>query len=56
MYRRLKHLQRQLELLDVQEEYIKDEQKNLKRELLRAQVRRKRLRQLSLTRSGGRRR
>lgn len=39
LYRKLKTLQRQLELLEVQEEYIKDEQKNLKRELLRAQVR-----------------
>jgi 26S proteasome regulatory subunit T3 len=30
-------VQRQLEFLGIQEEYIKDEQKNLKREILRAQ-------------------
>ncbi|KAJ0978422.1 hypothetical protein J5N97_013896 [Dioscorea zingiberensis] len=39
-YGRLKSLQRQLEFTDIQEEYVKDEQKNLKRELLRAQVKR----------------
>uniref|UniRef100_A0A7I4D2L4 AAA+ ATPase domain-containing protein n=1 Tax=Physcomitrium patens TaxID=3218 RepID=A0A7I4D2L4_PHYPA len=37
LYTRQKLLQRQLEFVDIQEEYIKDEQKNLKRELLRAQ-------------------
>ncbi|XP_062119418.1 26S proteasome regulatory subunit 6B homolog [Humulus lupulus] len=37
LYSRLKSLQRQLEFIDIQEEYIKHEQKNLKRELLRAQ-------------------
>ena len=35
LYIKLKNLQRQLEFLAIQEEYIKDEQKNLKRELLR---------------------
>ncbi|CAJ1960610.1 unnamed protein product [Sphenostylis stenocarpa] len=34
LYSRLKSLQRQLEFIDVQEEYVKDEQKNLKREYL----------------------
>ncbi|KAF1002619.1 hypothetical protein AG4045_008776 [Apium graveolens] len=37
LYSRLKSLQRQLEFIEIQEEYVKDEQKNLKRELLRAQ-------------------
>ncbi|KAL5073562.1 hypothetical protein RYX36_012546 [Vicia faba] len=37
LYSRLKSLQRQLEFIDIQKEYVKDEQKNLKRELLRAQ-------------------
>jgi hypothetical protein len=32
----LKSLQRQEEFLDIQEEYIKDEMRNLKRELIRA--------------------
>jgi 26S proteasome regulatory subunit T3 len=35
-YTQLKVLQRQVEFLDIQEEYIKDEMKNLKRELIRA--------------------
>jgi 26S proteasome regulatory subunit T3 len=39
LYTRQKLLQRQLEFVDIQGEYIKDEQKNLKRELLRAQLR-----------------
>lgn len=38
LYTKLKTLQRQLEFLEIQEEYIKTEQTNLKRELLRAQV------------------
>ncbi|KAG2179218.1 hypothetical protein INT43_002068 [Umbelopsis isabellina] len=37
LYTKLKKLQRHLEFLELQEEYIKDEQKNLKRELIRAQ-------------------
>ncbi|KAM0998973.1 hypothetical protein FF1_005740 [Malus domestica] len=36
LYSRLKSYQRQLEFIDIQEEYVKDELKNLKRELLRA--------------------
>jgi len=47
-YARLKSLQRQLEFLDIQEEYIKDEQKNLKRELLRAQEEVKRIQSVPL--------
>ena len=37
LYTRLKELQRELEFVEIQEEYVKDEQKNLKIELLRAQ-------------------
>lgn len=37
LYIKLKTLERKLEFLEIQEEYIKDEVKNLKRELLRAQ-------------------
>jgi 26S proteasome regulatory subunit T3 len=47
-YVKLKTLQRQLEFLDIQEEYIKDEQKNLKRELLRAQEEVKRIQSVPL--------
>jgi 26S proteasome regulatory subunit T3 len=47
-YTRYKKLQRHLELLELQEEYIKDEQKNLKRELLRAQEEVKRIRSVPL--------
>lgn len=36
LYASLKRAQRQLEFLSIQEEYIKDEMKNLKRELIRA--------------------
>ena len=35
-YSRMKTLQRQLEFLEIQEEYIKDEMQNLKREHVRA--------------------
>ena len=31
LYGRLKSLQRQLEFIEIQDEYVKDEQKNLKR-------------------------
>jgi 26S proteasome regulatory subunit T3 len=47
-YRRLKLLERQLEFLAVQEEYVKDEHKNLKRELLRAQEEVKRIQSVPL--------
>ena len=43
LYNRLKRAQRQVEMLDIQEEYIKDEMKNLKRELIRAQEEVKRI-------------
>lgn len=36
-YQKMKELQKELEFLDLQEEYIKEEQKSLKRELSRAQ-------------------
>jgi len=36
LYSKLKALQREEEFLDIQEEYIKDEMRNLKRELIRA--------------------
>jgi 26S proteasome regulatory subunit T3 len=48
LYSRLKSLQRQLEFIDIQEEYVKDEQKNLKRELLRAQEEVKRIQSVPL--------
>ena len=48
LYSRLKSLQRQLEFTDIQEEYVKDEQKNLKRELLRAQEEVKRIQSVPL--------
>ncbi|KAJ2450356.1 26S proteasome regulatory subunit 6B [Coemansia sp. RSA 2336] len=43
LYLRQKRLERHLELLDLQEEYIKDEQKNLQGELLHAQEEVKRI-------------
>ncbi|KAM1653496.1 hypothetical protein ACFX14_006067 [Malus domestica] len=43
LYSHLKSYQRQLEFIDIQEEYVKDEHKNLKRELLRAQEKVKRI-------------
>ena len=36
LYEKYKQLQRQVELLDLQESYIRDEYMNLQRELLRA--------------------
>ncbi|OIV95671.1 hypothetical protein TanjilG_01465 [Lupinus angustifolius] len=48
LYSTLKYLQRQIEFLDIQEEYVKDEQKNLKRELLRAQEEVKRIQSVPL--------
>jgi len=48
LYTKLKILQRQLDFLGIQEEYIKDEQKNLKRELLRAQEEVKRIQSVPL--------
>ncbi|KAJ2235008.1 26S proteasome regulatory subunit 6B [Coemansia sp. RSA 1722] len=48
LYLRQKRLERHLELLDLQEEYIKDEQRNLQSELLRAQEEVKRIRAVPL--------
>jgi len=48
LYIRLKTLQRQIEFLSIQEEYVKDEYKNLKRELLRAQEEVKRIQSVPL--------
>merc|ERR1712137_784040 len=47
-YKRLKNLQRQIRFLSIQEEYIKDEKKNLKREILRAQEEVKRIQSVPL--------
>ncbi|EME30426.1 26S protease regulatory subunit 6B [Galdieria sulphuraria] len=47
-YVRLKTLQRQLEFLEIQEEYIKDEMKNLKREYQQAQEEVKRIQSVPL--------
>ncbi|KAL2488457.1 26S protease regulatory subunit 6B-like protein [Forsythia ovata] len=48
LYSRLKSLQRQLEFIEIQEEYVKDELKNLRRELLRAQEEVKRIQSVPL--------
>lgn len=48
LYTRFKELQRKLEFLNVQEAYIKDEQKNLKRELVRAKEEVKRIQSVPL--------
>mmetsp|Transcript_2110 Transcript_2110/g.3683 ORF Transcript_2110/g.3683 Transcript_2110/m.3683 type:complete len:416 (-) Transcript_2110:459-1706(-) len=48
LYVRLKTLQRQLEFLEIHEDYIKDEMKNLKRELLHAQEEVKRIQSVPL--------
>ncbi|KTW31129.1 26S protease regulatory subunit 6B [Pneumocystis jirovecii RU7] len=47
-YTRLKYLQRHLEMLELQETFIKDDQKNLKRELIRAQEEVKRIQSVPL--------
>merc|ERR1719345_98947 len=48
LYTEYKKLQRQLEFLQVQEDYIKDEQKNLRREYLHAQEEVKRIQSVPL--------
>ncbi|RKP02958.1 hypothetical protein CXG81DRAFT_10121, partial [Caulochytrium protostelioides] len=48
LYTTFKKLQRNLQFLELQEEYIKDEQKNLKSELLRAQEEVKRIQSVPL--------
>ena len=44
----MQKLQQELEFLEVQEEYIKDEQKNLKKEFLHAQEEVKRIQSIPL--------
>lgn len=48
LYLKLKKLEQHLDFLALQEEYIKDEQKNLKRELIRAQEEVKRIQSVPL--------
>jgi 26S proteasome regulatory subunit T3 len=48
LYAELKTLERKLEFLNIREEYIKDEQKNLKRELMRAKDEVKRIQSVPL--------
>jgi 26S proteasome regulatory subunit T3 len=48
VYARMKAFQRQLEFLEIQEEYIKDEMQNLKRELVRAKEEIKRIQSIPL--------
>jgi len=48
LYKRYKELQRELEFINTQEEYIKDEMKNLKRELIRAKEEMKRIQSVPL--------
>ncbi|KAH6564355.1 hypothetical protein BASA50_002162 [Batrachochytrium salamandrivorans] len=48
LYLKLKKLQQHIEFLSLQEEYIKDEQKNLKRELIRAREEVKRIQSVPL--------
>merc|ERR1719486_1613929 len=48
LYSKMKALQKQLEFLDIQEEYIKDEMSNLKRELVRAKEEVKRIQSVPL--------
>lgn len=48
LYARLKSLQRHVEFLDIQEEYIKDEMRNLKRELIRAKEELKKIQSVPL--------
>ncbi len=48
LYTKLKKLQRQLDFIAIQEDYVKDEQKNLKRELLLAQEEVKRIQSVPL--------
>ncbi|KAF4323011.1 hypothetical protein BBO99_00003367 [Phytophthora kernoviae] len=48
LYAKFKSLERHLEFLDIQESYIKDEMKNLKRELIRAKEEVKRIQSVPL--------
>ena len=48
LYVKFKKLSRHLEMLEIQETYVKDEQANLKRELIRAQEEVKRIQSVPL--------
>ena len=48
LFERMKELQRQLEFLEIQEGYVKEETKSLRRELLRAQEEVKRIQSVPL--------
>lgn len=48
LYMLLKSVQRQLEFIEIQEEYVKDEHKNLERERIRAEEEVKRIRSVPL--------
>src|SRR3989338_9452120 len=48
LYKKLKHIESELEFHDIQEEYVKYEQKNLKRELMRAKEEVKRIKSVPL--------
>ena len=48
LYIKFKQLQKELEFVQIQEEYVKDEQKNLKIELMRAQEEVKRIQSVPL--------
>ena len=48
LYVKYKKLSRHLEMLEIQETYVKDEQANLKRELIRAQEEVKRIQSVPL--------
>lgn len=48
LYAKMKELEKELEFQSIQEEYVKDEQKNLKRELLRAKEEVKRIQSVPL--------
>lgn len=48
LYRKVKELERELEFVDIQESFVKDEMKNLRRELLRAKEEVKRIQSVPL--------
>jgi 26S proteasome regulatory subunit T3 len=48
LYKSLKQIEKELEFNEIQEEYVKDEQQNLKRELLRAKEEVKRIQSVPL--------
>jgi 26S proteasome regulatory subunit T3 len=48
LYREVKELERELEFVDIQEAFVKDEMKNLRRELLRAKEEVKRIQSVPL--------